>query len=369
LCQAFFASNNQRQAAGIRMSVKKVLVLAANPIGTTRLRLDQEVREISTGLQRAKKRELFDLEQRWAVRTRDLRQALLDIEPQVVHFSGHGSSTGGLFLENEVGEYQLVTPEALARLFELFSSHIECVVLNACYSEIQADAIAQHINYVIGMNQAIGDKAAIEFAIGFYDALGAGRDIKDAYKFGCNAIELEGISEYLTPTLKPKDINEKTVFSAHWNNEAYVSLHLVQKVLEEAGLPRKGLYSHWYPQFKIRAGSPRNNGVLKETVKPVDFLIEDFTRNISFLIEVKTANNQINDKARFQLQTYLQYSNFKHGFLIDPFLIEAYQWDQGRLVLQDSFRIKNPEYTQPLSDFLRSFLDSISHANNCDSHV
>jgi hypothetical protein len=35
-------------------------------------------------------------------------------------------------------------------------------------SQVQAEAIAQYIPYVIGMNQAIGDKAAIEFAVGFY---------------------------------------------------------------------------------------------------------------------------------------------------------------------------------------------------------
>jgi hypothetical protein len=36
------------------------------------------------------------------------------------------------------------------------------------------------------MSQAIGDKAAIEFAVGFYDALGAGRSIEFAYKLGCH---------------------------------------------------------------------------------------------------------------------------------------------------------------------------------------
>jgi hypothetical protein len=52
------------------------------------------------------------------------------------------------------------------------------------------------------MNQAIVDKAARKFAVGFYDALGAGRSIEDAYEFGCSAIYLEGISEHLTPVLK-----------------------------------------------------------------------------------------------------------------------------------------------------------------------
>lgn len=58
------------------------------------------------------------------------------------------------------------------------------------------------------MNQAIGDDAAISFAIGFYQALGAGRSIEDAYKLGCVQIRLQGIPEHLTPVfyaLKTQD--------------------------------------------------------------------------------------------------------------------------------------------------------------------
>ena len=92
----------------------------------------------------------------------------------------------------------------MAALFEQFSSQVDCVILNACYSEIQAKAIAKHIKYVIGMNQAIGDKAAIDFAIGFYQALGGGRSIEDAYKLGRVQIQLQGIPEHLTPVLIKK---------------------------------------------------------------------------------------------------------------------------------------------------------------------
>jgi hypothetical protein len=76
------------------------------------------------------------------------------------------------------------------------------VVLNACYSEQQAEAIAKHIDYVVGMKKAIGDEAAIKFAVGFYDALGAGMNYEIAFDFGRNAIDLRGIPEHLTPVLK-----------------------------------------------------------------------------------------------------------------------------------------------------------------------
>ncbi|WGV24180.1 CHAT domain-containing protein [Halotia branconii] len=185
-------------------TMKTILILASSPVDEARLRLDKEVREIDEGLRRAQKRDQFKLEQRWAVQTDDLRRALLDTEPQIVHFCGHGSGSQGLVIEDENGQSKLVSNEALANLFKLCNEHVECVLLNACYSEVQAEAIFQHIDHVIGMNNAVGDTAAIKFAMGFYDALGAGKSIETAYKFGCNAIELENIPEHLTPKLKKK---------------------------------------------------------------------------------------------------------------------------------------------------------------------
>jgi TIR domain/CHAT domain len=183
-----------------------ILFLAANPKGTVPLRLDQELRDIGEGLQRAQKRDRFNLEQRSAVRPRDIQRAMLDLEPQILHFSGHGAGEAGLVFEDEIGNSKLVDGDALAALFALFADQLNCVVLNGCYSAVQAQAIAQHISYVIGMNKAIGDQAAIAFAVGFYDALGAGRDVDFAFKFGCAAIQMAGVPEHLTPVLLKKEV-------------------------------------------------------------------------------------------------------------------------------------------------------------------
>ncbi len=130
-------------------TTQTILFLAANPQGTTPLRLDRELRDISEGLQRAQKRDRFKLEQRSAVRPRDIQRAMLDLNPQIIHFSGHGEGEAGLVFEDEIGNSKLVDGDALAALFELFADRLNCVVLNGCYSEVQAQAIAQHIPYVI----------------------------------------------------------------------------------------------------------------------------------------------------------------------------------------------------------------------------
>jgi CHAT domain len=182
-------------------SIKTILVLSAQPKGVDPLRLEEEVRELRRGLERSRHRDKFRIEQRSALTAQDLRRALIDCQPQIVHFSGHGAGEPGLVFENAVGELQLVSGAAIAQLFDVFADVIECVVLNACYSEVQATVIAQYVPHVIGMKQAIGDRAAIEFSIGFYDGLLGGRSIRDAYKLGCNAIQMAGIPEDLTPTL------------------------------------------------------------------------------------------------------------------------------------------------------------------------
>ncbi|MBW4609637.1 MAG: CHAT domain-containing protein [Hassallia sp. WJT32-NPBG1] len=177
----------------------KILFITADPSDESRLRLGQELRDIKGRL--GKQPGNFQLEQRESVRVGDITDAIFAVEPQIVHFSGHGKSTGELCFENEVGKVQPVKPDALAAMFKLFAQNINCVVMNACYSEIQAEAIAEHIPFVIGMNDAIGDKAAIAFAVGFYKALAAGKTIEKAYKFGCVEIQLQGIAEHLKPVI------------------------------------------------------------------------------------------------------------------------------------------------------------------------
>jgi hypothetical protein len=183
---------------------RTILILSANPKGTNPLRLSEEIREIKEGLKRSKYRDLYQIETAEAVRVSDIQRAMLDYEPNIVHFSGHGAGEEGLVFEDETGQVKFVSAEGLAGLFSLFADKLDCVLLNACYSETQAQKISQHINHVIGMSQAIGDKAAIAFAVGFYDALGADKGVDFAYKLGCSAISMQGIPEHLTPKLLTK---------------------------------------------------------------------------------------------------------------------------------------------------------------------
>lgn len=179
----------------------KILFLAANPKGMSQLRLDEEIRSIDEALRQSDFRQHFQIEQQWAVRVSDLQGLLLRHRPDIVHFSGHGSSASSLVLEDITGKPQEVPSEALADLFGVLNDTIRCVVLNACYSQPQAAAIAQHVDAVIGMADEIDDKASIAFSAAFYQALGYGKDMPTAFRLGISQIKLYGLADSVIPQL------------------------------------------------------------------------------------------------------------------------------------------------------------------------
>jgi hypothetical protein len=166
---------------------KKILVLVSNPEKTTVLNLPQELKKLQESIQRSQKQDYFRVELRFAASQTDLRRHILDTKPRIVHFCGHGTEQG-LILEDETGTAKVVSNEFVTSLLKDFADRIECVLLNACDSENLADALAQHLNYVIGMNQEVRDDAAIAFAEAFYDALGAGESYEKAFEVGKTAV-------------------------------------------------------------------------------------------------------------------------------------------------------------------------------------
>jgi CHAT domain-containing protein len=179
----------------------KVLFLAANPESTTRLKLDEEIREITSKIRASEYRDSVEIISAWAVRPDDLLQYLNQYKPQIVHFSGHGSTSGDIILVDDYGQPKPVTSNALKALFATLKDNIQVVLLNACYTYSQAEAIVVNINYVIGMSTAIGDKAAITFAASFYRAIGFDRTVQEAFDQAKTALLLEGIPEENIPEL------------------------------------------------------------------------------------------------------------------------------------------------------------------------
>jgi hypothetical protein len=182
-----------------------ILFLAANPVGTTPLAFDEEVREIDDRLQRARWRDRFRVEKAFAIRKRELIEQIQRHQPTIVHFSGHGSESGELIFAAEGGEAAAAPVEAVSDIFRILAPKgIRCVVLNACYSATQARAIAQHVDCVVGMGRAVSDGAAIEFASQLYSSIAYGSSVRDAFDLARASLDLARIPESATPRLSSR---------------------------------------------------------------------------------------------------------------------------------------------------------------------
>jgi WD40 repeat protein len=214
-----------------RSQTKKhtILFMAANPLGTDRLALDEEARAIQAELERSGQRDQFELVTRWAARPLDILRELRRLKPTVVHFSGHGGPRSlrtprpaggrhvflasapsggephGLYFHDAAGGMQIVSTEAIAQMFAVAGASVKLVVLNACFTEPIAEALLAHVDCVVGMSGSIHDDAARGFAIGFYGGLGERESIAAAFRQGCVAISLEGLRDSDRPQLRLRD--------------------------------------------------------------------------------------------------------------------------------------------------------------------
>ena len=173
------------------MSKVKILFFAADPLSAppdgraARLLLDEDIRQIREKVRASEHRDALEFDYRLAARPDDLLQALNEVRPDVVHFSGHGWSEGLILMDPGGRQPHGVDVVLLAKLFRVFRGQIRVVVLNACLSHAQAEAIAGVVGCAIGMRGEISDQAAIAFGSAFYRAIGFGHSVRTAFDQGC----------------------------------------------------------------------------------------------------------------------------------------------------------------------------------------
>ena len=182
-----------------------VLFMASNPAGSVQLRLDEEARSIAEMIRKSEHRDSVKFESRWAARPMDILQAINELQPNVVHFSGHGSNADEFVLQDDSGNPKFVSKEAIVQVMMASSGKIRLVFFNTCFSYAQAQAVVEHVEVAIGMTTSIGDDAARVFAAQFYSSIGFGLSVQQAFNQAKAALMLEGIPEENTPELYVKD--------------------------------------------------------------------------------------------------------------------------------------------------------------------
>lgn len=172
----------------------RVLFLASDPFrDDAPLRLGEEVLAVEHAMRASDRVELVPC---YAPRTRDLQNALLRHDPRIVHFAGHG---GVIRLADAKGRRGVVGTEALATLFGILSEWIKVVILNGCGTVPVVDALADVVDYAIGMDQPLGDASATAFAGEFYAALGTGMTVQASFDLAASRLRPD---EAATPVLR-----------------------------------------------------------------------------------------------------------------------------------------------------------------------
>ena len=222
-------------------STVKILFLEANPAETEGLALGVELREIRKKIKASRGRDRFELLWEPAFQVGSLQTLLVDHEPQIVHFSGHGERLSGgggsgsrgalrpprpaaptvaaptvsaLVAHDDADGPALLEAEPLARAFEILGRQVRVVVLNACYSDDVAAALVQRVDVVLGMADAIDDQSAVEFSATFYGMLASGKSVQDAFDAAKNQLALKDLPDAQVPRLRQRVPAAGVIFAA-----------------------------------------------------------------------------------------------------------------------------------------------------------
>lgn len=183
----------------------RIAFLSTNPDAD--LRTDIEARQVTQAILRSEFRDQVELNHFPAAQFSDLLDALNELRPNVVHFSGHGGAESILFDDGNALE-----PTALPVDFSVLAETLlatetppKLVVLNACSTLEGSEVLLKAAHHVIAMSDRILDASASNFATQFYSALAGNQPIGKALKQGCLLLKATGQADSDLPHVISRD--------------------------------------------------------------------------------------------------------------------------------------------------------------------
>jgi hypothetical protein len=152
----------------------RILFLCSSPENKNQLNFLKELKTIQESYNSAKGRDYFEEpEIRTCISKKDFRKLILEKRPDIIHLSMHCSKYEGLFFEGKEGEIQPISPDQLAKYFEVISMEYRpnLLIISACNTEAHAKAVTPFCEYVVGTKDAIPDKSSIIYAESLYSCI------------------------------------------------------------------------------------------------------------------------------------------------------------------------------------------------------
>jgi len=188
----------------------KVLLLATNQWRVAHMRLTNELRLIREKIQISRYKNSFDLLWQPGARITDIGERLIEDNPDIIYFSGHGTASEGIILEDDSDNRKAMNVDQLTAVLRNLKQNLRLVIFNVCYSKHFAEALSQEVDYAIGMDETIDDEAAGTFAASFFYTLASGKSVNEAFQVA------SGSSGSAAPTLVVRErvnISEPFLFS------------------------------------------------------------------------------------------------------------------------------------------------------------
>ncbi len=322
---------NTMENKPMEKQILRILFLTSDPSNASRLHLGRELQSVRNKLAGNYH---FEIKDHQATKPNDVMNEIMNYKPHIVHFSGHGYDTGELCFEDEQGKAKAIPPEALASLFRLATDHVKCVIVNTCYAEKQARAIAEYVPVVIGTKKEMSDDAAINFSTGFYTALEpdlSQNSLNKAFNLGCIAIQFDGnLQEHLTPVLlfgSPEvrfSSEVDSAFSTIINPKGYAVKTLI-KGLSLSGM-KMGLSEQVVKKIidnKVWKLEYYNDSILEYETNLKEILRDEFPLSDASLLALSHLQSGLS-------LTNEDVKNIKDRILSDPKIDSAYAWfDRG----------------------------------------
>lgn len=165
--------------------------------------LHEDVQRIREKVRAAESTDDIEFDVRSAVHVKDLLTALHETQPDVVDFSRCGQEARSTKLRQAIAG-----GAALAKLFAAFGGGIRVVVLDACSSPLEAEAVAEVVGCVIRTLGSLSDESEIAFRASFYRALAFGNSVGTAFDQARMALALEHVDKSHYPQLVVRhDVN------------------------------------------------------------------------------------------------------------------------------------------------------------------
>jgi CHAT domain len=172
--------------------IPRILIVYSNPPSSGRLRLDMEHRRVDLAIKRCGLDPSI-VDRLHATSIDDLTNALRTRSYEIIQFSGHGSATA-IYLENSIhnGSVRL-SAEKCAQILLETGTRLRLAIFLSCYSAETVPTLIAGTPYLITVDGAADDEAAIAFIGEFYESFFQHDSINQAFVRAKLLVEAKGM--------------------------------------------------------------------------------------------------------------------------------------------------------------------------------